>query len=142
MTTYSRQVAHTTVDRLLELIAAGRGGDTGQLYATDAVLDATVPTWRFKKCGGPAIAAVWSGWFAEPGTFEELDRSPIPGGEVIRYLVAGVDDGTPFAAHHCHIVTVDEHTGLIVRQHTWCGGRWYPDRLQEMAEAQRREPGF
>jgi hypothetical protein len=142
MTTQTSLRTSPTLDRLLELIAAGRGRDMGELYASDALLDATVPGWRFQKRGGAAIAAVWASWFDEPGRFEELDRAPTPDGEVLRYLVASEEDGRAFAAHHCHLLTLDEASGLIVRHQVWCGGRWYADRLQEMAEAQRREPGF
>jgi hypothetical protein len=74
-----------------------------------------------------------------PGTFEEMDRTRTPGTEVVRYLVSIVEDGKAFAAHHCHILTLEGTTGLIVRHQVWCGGRWYAERLQEMAEAQGRE---
>jgi hypothetical protein len=130
----------TAVDRLLELIAAGRGADAAELYAPHALLDATVPGWRFQKRGPEAISAVWSGWFEGEGAFEEMDRMPTADGEVVRYLQTGVDETGPFAAHHCHIITLDKVTGLIVREQVWCGGRWYADRRAEMEEAQRREP--
>jgi hypothetical protein len=142
MTTHTPSRTHQAVDRLLDLISTGRAGEGADLYAADALLDATVPGWRFQKRGGAAIAAVWASWFDEPGRFEELDRAPTPDGELVRYLVASEEDGRAFAAHHCHLLTLDEVSGLIVRHQVWCGGRWYADRLQEMAEAQRREPGF
>lgn len=142
MTTQTPSQTRQAVDRFLELVTAGRGGEAADLYAAGALLDATVPGWRFQKRGGAAIATVWASWFDEPGSFEELDRSVTPDGEVVRYLVIGVDEGTPFAAHHCHLLTLDGESGLIARHQVWCGGRWYPDRLQEMAEAQRQEPGF
>lgn len=129
----------TTIDRLLEIVSQGRGGEAADLYAPGAVLDATVPDWRFQKRGGEAIASVWSHWFAEPGRFDELERLPVPDGEVVRYVIAGQENGTPFAVHHCHILTLDGATGLIAGHRVWCGGRWYPDRLAEMAEAQRAE---
>jgi hypothetical protein len=139
MTTAPDTTTQTVIDQLLGVITDGRGGEAAILYAPDAMLDATVPTWRFQKHGGAAIADVWSRWFAEPGQFQELDRHPVTGGEVVRYLVAGHQDGTPFAAHHCHILTLDDDTGLITRHQVWCGGRWYPERLAEMKEAQRLE---
>lgn len=129
----------TAVDQLLAAIAGGRGASTAGLYAEGAVLDATVPEWRFTKVGGEAIAEVWSRWFADEGRFEELDRFPIPGGEVVRYLVASEERGVPWAAHHCHIVTFEDATGLIANHRVWCGGRWYAARLAEMEEAARAQ---
>lgn len=138
MTTSKTNIS-TAVDRLIELISQGRGSEAATLYAPYALLDATVPGWRFQKRGGQSIAEVWSHWFDEPGRFDELDRMPVPDGEVIRYVEAGQENGTTFAVHHCHILTLDEATGLIARHRVWCGGRWYPARLAEMAEAQRAD---
>jgi len=129
----------STVNRLLDLIAAGRGEEAAGLYATDAVLDATVPGWRFQKHGGAAIADVWAGWFDAPGELQELERVATPDGEVVSYLQVAVDGGTTFAAHHCHLLALDPGSGLVRRHLVWCGGRWSTDRLQEMAEAQRAE---
>lgn len=139
MTTPVETTRSTAVDRLLDAISRGRGAEAHVLYAPDAVLDATVPDWRFQKHGPEAITAVWSHWFDEPGRFEEIDRLPVTGGEVVRYALAGEEKTTPFAVHHCHIVTLDEATGLITSHRVWCGGRWYPERLAEMKEAQRAE---
>lgn len=138
MSTPTASKTSTAVDRLLEAIAAGRGSDTAGLYAPGAVLDATTPGWRFTKRGGEAIAAVWSHWFADEARFEELDRLPTADGEVVRYLVAAEDKGMPYAAHHCHILAVDD-AGLIALHRVWCGGRWDAARLAEMEEAANAE---
>ena len=139
MVTPVETTSSTAIDRFLDIVADGRGGEARSLYAHDAVLDATVPDWRFRKYGGEAIGAVWSHWFAESGRFLEFDRLPVAGGEVLRYAFAGEEDGTPFVVHHCHIVTLDDETGLITGHRVWCGGRWYPARLAEMEAAQRAE---
>jgi hypothetical protein len=129
----------SAVDRLLDLIAAGRGGDAAGLYAPEAVLDATVPGWRFQKHGGAAIAGVWAGWFDAPGELQELERVATPDGEVVSYLQTAVDEGAPFAAHHCHVLALDPASGLVRRHLVWCGGRWSADLIEEMAQAQRAE---
>ena len=139
MATPDDTTASTAVDHLLDVISHGRGGEAQSLYAPDAVLDATVPDWRFQKRGREAITAVWSNWFAEPGRFQDLDRLPVTGGEVVRYVLEGEENGTPFVVHHCHIVTLDEDASVITGHRVWCGGRWYPARLAEMEEAQRAE---
>lgn len=136
MTTTTRTAPSTgtTVDRLLEAFASGRGGTVAHLYADGAVLDATVPNWRFHLRGGWAIAGQFAQWFASPGRFEELDRQPVPGGEVVTYLLSSEENGVPHAAHHCHRLSIDE-TGAIVADRFFCGGRWNAALLADMAEA-------
>ena len=125
-------MATTVVDRFLEAIAAGAGIPSG-LLGPDAVLDATLPDWRLSQRGPQAVAEQYSAWFDAPGRFEELDRHPFVGGEVLTYLLASEENGVPFAARHCHVLIVDGDT--IVRDQFFCGGRWYADRLAEMAAA-------
>ena len=45
------------------------------------VLDATVPGWWFTAEDREAAVAQYRGWFNVPGTFEELERCPLDGGE-------------------------------------------------------------
>ena len=128
--------ALTSVDRLLEAIAAGRGGTVAGLYADDAILDATVPDWRFRVDGGEAIAAQYAEWFADVAEFEELDRKPVPGGEVVTYFLRWSEGGVPHAAHHCHLLTLDAG-GLIALEKVFCGGRWDASLLARMEEEGR-----
>lgn len=122
-----------TVDAFLAAVAAGRGIPEG-LYADDATLDATVPNWRLTKRGPAAIAGEYGRWFADPGTFEELSRTPSPSGEVVTYLLTWVESGVPHAAHHCHSLTLGDD-GLIKSDVVFCGGRWPASLLAEMAAA-------
>lgn len=134
-TTNVSNATATAVDKLLEAIEAGAGGTVADLYAADAVLDATVPGWRFHEQGGNAIAHQYAHWFADPGRFEELERRPTAEGEVVTYLLAWEEHGVPHAAHHCHVLTVDRDTGRIVHDRVFCGGRWNATALAAMAEA-------
>lgn len=109
------------VTRLLAAVAAG-AGVPADLYAPTAVLDATVPMWRFEKHGPAAIAAQLSRWFDAPGTLTEVTRSPFPGGEVLRFTLDWVDDAGPWVARQVHVLTTDGTR--ITRQEAWCGGRW------------------
>lgn len=127
---------HSAVDRLLAAVTSGRGGDVRPAYAAGAQLDATVPDWRFARRGAAAIAEQYAGWFTCPGRLEELERRPLPDGEVVRYLLAWEEEGVPWAAHHCHWITLDDG-GRIVRERFFCGGRWDAALLADMAEAQR-----
>lgn len=121
------------VDRLLEAATSG-SGVPADLFTPDAVLDATVPGWRFAVRGADAVARQYSGWFSEQAAIEELERHPVEGGEVVAYLLAWVERGIPHAAHHCHVVRLAAD-GRIAADRFFCGGRWDAGRLAEMAAA-------
>jgi hypothetical protein len=122
----------TTTERFLEAIAAG-AGIPDDLFVADAVLDATVPGWRFEVRGAHAVAAKYSQWFENPAEFEELDRHRFDGGEVVTYLQAFVWNGVPHAVRHCHVLTIRD--GRIAHDQFFCGGRWPAGLLAEMATA-------
>ncbi len=122
-----------TVERFLDAAAAGAGIPT-ELLAPDVVLDATVPGWRYALSGACAVADEYSSWVADPRGFEELERLPVEGGEVVTYLLTWVERGIPHAAHHCHVLRFDPD-GRIARDRFFCGGRWDAGLLAEMAAA-------
>ncbi len=126
MTTLQR----TAVDQFLAAIQAGTIAGCGA-WSADAVLDATVPNWRFQLTGPDAIRSEYARWFADPGTFEDLRRLPTPDGEVVEYTLTWTEAGVPHAAHHAHILTVED--GLIAADTVLCGGRWPASLLAEMA---------
>jgi hypothetical protein len=96
----------TAVDLFLDAVTAGRGIPES-LYGNDAVLDATVPNWRFRVDGAGAVTEEYGRWFASPGCF-------------------------PHAAHHAHLMTVGAER-RIERDIAFCGRRWDTGRLARMA---------
>lgn len=120
------------VDAFLAAVAAGTGMPA-QLWAVDATLDATVPDWRFSLRGSQPIAEEYGRWFSAPGTFEELNRLPVPDGEVVTYLLTWTEEGVPHAAHHCHTFRFDG-AGRISSEVVFCGGRWPASLLAQMAD--------
>jgi hypothetical protein len=126
-------LAQDTVDRFLEAVAAGTGVPA-DLFTPDAVIDATVPGWRFAERGADVLANRYSGWFADQAAFEELERLPIGGGEVVTYLLTWVERGVPHAAHHCHVLRLAPD-GRIASDRFFCGGRWDATLLADMAAA-------
>lgn len=128
-----RPAVPRTVDAFLEAVCAGVGVPAG-LFTPDVALDATVPRWRFAVRGADAVARQYSGWFAAPGAFEELERRPVDDGEVVTYVLSWVDAGVPHAAHHCHVLRLAPD-GRIARDLFFCGGRGPADLLAEMAAA-------
>ncbi len=121
----------TVIDRFLESVRTGRVRP--DLYAEDAHLDATVPGWRFQAHGAVPIASEYSSWFSGPSELVTVERWPIEGGEVVRYLQAFELGGQPHAAHHIHLLQVrDDH---IVTDTVFCGGRWGPEVLAQLGPA-------
>jgi hypothetical protein len=123
----------TCIDRFLDAVAGGEGIPTG-IYTDDAVLDATVPGWRFRASGPAAVTGEYARWFASPGRFEELERRTVDDGEVVTYLLTWEEAGVPHAAHHCHVLVLDAE-GRIARDAVFCGGRWSAELLAEMEAA-------
>jgi hypothetical protein len=118
------------VDQFLTAVQSGDiAGCTA--WSPDAVVDATVPNWRFQITGVDAIRTEYARWFADPGEFEQLRRLPTQDGEVLDYTLTWTEGGVPHAAHHMHLLTVD--AGLIVSDTVLCGGRWPAALLAEMA---------
>jgi hypothetical protein len=103
------------------------------VFAPDAVLDATVPNWRFTVNGAGSIENTLAGWFADPGQFESLTRVPVDGGELVRFVLTWEEHGEPHMCHQAHLIEVDNDR--IVRDTVWCGGRWNSALMAEMAEA-------
>ena len=104
-------------------------------WSADATLDATVPNWRLHASGPDAIRAEYARWFADPGHFDELRRYPLGDGtgEVVEYTLSWTENGVPHAAHHMHLLTVDDDR--IVADTVMCGGRWPASLLAEMEAA-------
>jgi hypothetical protein len=128
------QSTDEVIGRFLASIEAGvmPGPD---VLSDDVVLDATVPNWRFTVRGADGVGAELARWYADPGTFEELTRTPVPGGELVTFTLHWQENGVPHAVHQAHVVAV--HRGRIVQDQAWCGGRWPAALLAEMAEAGR-----
>jgi SnoaL-like domain len=103
--------------------------------APDMIFDATVPEWRFSVRGRDAVRQELAKWYATPGSFEDLTRTPIPAGEFVQFVLRWEEGGIPFAVHQAHVVEVAD--GRIVRDTAWCGGRWSATLLAEMADAQQ-----
>ena len=117
------------VERFLAAVVTGRGFGPG-IFAADAEIDATVPNWRFRPTPGDLGA-----WFAAPGQFEELSRTPLPGGELVEFTLTWEEGGVPFAAHQVHVLTVDAGADTIRADRVLCGGRWDAGLLAEMGAA-------
>src|SRR6476661_4843040 len=75
MTTTTTTTTTTAVDRLLIAVTTP-GTSTSDIYADDAVFDATVPGWRYAVRGSQAIGYQLAEWYYYEGALEELIRHP------------------------------------------------------------------
>lgn len=131
MTTTATSAA---IGQFLDAVRSG-AGVSPTLFSPEAELDATVPGWRLQRHGAGAVAEQYTAWFADPGTFEEIEVDEFPGGAVVTYLLAWEEGGVPHAAHHCHVLRFDGD-GRIALDRFFCGGRWDAALLAEMAAEQ------
>jgi hypothetical protein len=122
----------TAIERFLTAIETASITDC-DAWASDCVLDATVPNWRFHRHGVDAVRAEYAGWFADPGAFESLRRFPVDDGEIVEYVLTWTEGGVPHAAHHVHVLQVRDDR--IVADTVLCGGRWPAGLLAEMEAA-------
>jgi len=120
------------VDRFIHAIEHALLEGT-ECFADDAVLDATVPNWRFAVHGGAGVRQEFARWYGHPGRFEDLRRTPLPDGELVEFTLSWIEDGVPHRCHQAHHLAVG--TGGIVADTVWCGGRWPATLLAEMEAA-------
>jgi hypothetical protein len=122
----------TAIDRLLAGIEAAAIPDS--VFSDDAVLDATVPNWRFSVHGGTAVRKQLAGWYADPGHYQALERSPLPDGELVEFTLSWTEQGIQHTCHQAHILKLQD--GRISGDTVFCGGRWPADLVAEMRQTQ------
>ena len=122
-------------DPVTAFIEAITGGLPVQpdLFASDAVLDATVPNWRFTVEGAEQIRDQLAEWFADPGEFESVTRTPLPDGELLEFTLTWREHGVPHACHQIHVLQIEGEQ--IAAATAFCGGRWPASLLAEMEAA-------
>ncbi len=118
----------TAVDELVAGIEAG--AVPAGVFSDDAVLDATVPNWRFSVRGRDRVQAELSRWFADPGHFEQLSRIPLPDGELLQFTLAWEERGVAHRCHQAHILRMEG--GRVASDTAFCGGRWPASLVAEM----------
>jgi hypothetical protein len=120
------------IDRLLDAVVDPTS-PLDDVFTPDCVFDATVPGWRFTKRGADATVAELRRWYADPGVFEVLERTPLTDGELVEFELSWLENGIPHACHQSHRIVVAD--GRIVRDTAFCGGRWDAALLAEMGAA-------
>ena len=122
------------MDAIEELLTGIQAGQVpSAVFEDDAVLDATVPNWRWTTRGAPAVQAELARWYADPGSFQDLRRTPIAGGELVEFTLTWEEGGVPHMVHQAHILRLRE--GRVASDTAFCGGRWPEPLIEEMAAA-------
>jgi hypothetical protein len=132
MSAPTTQSSGTVVDAFLAAVENG-AFVAADVFSEDVTIDATVPHWRFEVNGAEAANVEYSSWYAHPGRFEEVTRTPLPEGELVTFTLAWEEQGVPHTCHQSHQLMV--RSGKIVADRVWCGGRWPASLLAEMEAA-------
>lgn len=94
------------------------------------LLDATVPNWRLSVQGGDALRVQLGQWYANPGQFLSLKRTPLPEGELVEFTLTWSKSGIEYTCHQAHILeVVKDRVGADT---AFCGGRWPAPLVAEM----------
>lgn len=120
------------VDRFLAGIEAGVMPE--DVFSDDALLDATIPNWRFSVRGAQRVHSQLATWYADPGRFTELRRLPIPGGELVEFTLSWTEHGVAHRCHQAHVIRLI--SDRVAADTAFCGGRWPAPLLAEMEQAQ------
>ncbi len=124
----------SAIDRLIAGIEAG--SIPHDVFADDVVLDATVPNWRFDVRGRGAVQDQLAKWFADPGRFQAIQRTPLPDGELVEFTLVWTEGGIEHTCHQAHIIRTRGNS--VSTDTMFCGGRWPADLLSQM-EATKAE---
>jgi hypothetical protein len=123
----------SAVDRFCEAITCA-GFERTDLFCDDAVLEAVVPNWRFVTRGAAAVRTELGHWFADPGCFVWLHRTPLPEGELVQFELVWEEHGVTHACRQVHVLRLRD--GRIAEDAAWCGGRWPASLVAEISAAQ------
>ncbi len=127
------QPHRTAIDRLLDGIEAGAIPD--DVFADQAVFDATVPNWRFSLLGAQAIRDELARWYTDPGHFQQLGRTPLPDGELVEFTLTWTERDVEHTCHQAHVLQVANDR--VLRHVAFCGGRWPAALVSEMQRTQQ-----
>jgi len=124
--------SNSLIQRFLDSVTDPTVG-FADVFSSEAVLDATVPHWRFTARGEASVLGTLGEWYAHPGTFDSVSHVDLPDGALVQFDLSWEEDGRPFAAHQAHVLTVSGDR--ITRDIVFCGGRWSASELAEMEAA-------
>ena len=127
-------------DRLRKVMDTLDRAAIEDLYATDALLDANVPSWRFQRKGVEEITQQYGQWFPRGVSVEAFREWPAPFGSVIEMAQREPDGkGGELYSRQMHVMFAG---GDKVERHVlYCTGTWDAEtEAKQKAEAPIYEP--
>lgn len=119
-------------DRFRGLVEEGEFDRLAALYAPAAMLDVTLPAWRFQLRGPDAIRDQFRAWYEVPARILRWDVKPARWGAVIEAEELH-EDGIYF--RYTYHLTIED--GRIARHLVFCPGAWTPE---DVAHQRRHAP--
>ena len=130
------------IERFLEAMRTADWDGLEDIYADDAVFDASVPNWHFQYEGGSKCVEQLADWFGiVPDVFQPI-VTPTEDGAVVDFEMRRMCPGNPAENHAPHVEgTRQAHIfrfrdGKITEQRVYCAGEW----LEEEAPKVSRKP--
>lgn len=120
------------VDRFRELVEGAEFERLAGLYAPEALLDVTLPAWRFQLRGPDAIRSQFRAWYEVPARILRWDVRSADWGAVIEAEELH-EDGIYFRYTY-HLTIEDDR---IARHLVFCPGAWTPE---DVAHQRRHAP--
>jgi len=71
-------------------------------------------------------------WYADPGHFQDLRRTPLPDGELVEFTLHWQEGGVAHMCHQAHVLQVRD--GQVAKDTAWCGGRWPAELIAQMQQ--------
>lgn len=122
------------VDTFVRCVEPGKMDALADLYASDVLLDAHVPNWRFQASGREAVVEQMRSWFRAAGRFVELDVEPTAAGDLLVRFEWREHEGSAseIRSRELQVWRLDED-GRIAEQLVFCAGRWDRALVEQMA---------
>ena len=116
------QDAPGVVERLRRVLTTGEFARLAEVYASDAVLEANVPMWRFRRRGPEAIIGQLRHWYSGPVPLLSWRTRPSGWGAVVE-LEEGEGEGEDrIYSRSLHLFLTE---GDRIREHVvYCTGVW------------------
>lgn len=93
------------IDQFVAAVESG-GFTSLNVFADDAILDVTIPDWRFTVRGAAAIRRELATWLPGRTNIEEIHRFPMSGGEAVELSLSWEAAGIAYACHQLHLRNV------------------------------------
>lgn len=122
----------TQSDTLRESIESGQFGKLAGAYASDALLDATVGTWRLQRQGPEAIIRQFEKWYPTPPRLLSWREWPTEWGTVIQAEERQGEGEAELYFRYVNLLFIT--AGRVTEHICHCSGPWDRAAVRRHAE--------